>query len=100
MSTTFTRYDTAEYLKEEQDIIAYLEACMTDDEGDGKLIRIALGNIARVKNMSKLSRVTGLSRPALYKALSPDGNPEFSTICKVIRALGIDLHATKNKTCT
>ena len=33
-----------------------------------------------------------VSRQALYKALSSDGNPEFATILKVIRALGFRLH--------
>ncbi len=40
-----------------------------------------------------LARETGLSREGLYQALSAKGNPEFSTIMKVIRALGLKLHA-------
>ena len=34
----------------------------------------------------------GLGRESLYKALSPDGNPEFATVLKVMRALGLRLH--------
>lgn len=42
--------------------------------------------------MTQLARETGLAREGLYKALSADGNPEFSTILKVIKALGLKLH--------
>ena len=43
--------------------------------------------------MSQIARKTGLRRESLYKALSPHGNPEFATVLKVVRALGIELHA-------
>jgi len=86
-----THYDGAALLKTPQDIAAYLEAAMED--GDSRVIAAALGNIARAKGMSELAREAGLGRESLYKALSPDGNPEFSTILKVVRALGLRLHA-------
>jgi len=41
--------------------------------------------------MSGLAADTGLTRRALYKALSHDGNPEFVTILKVAHALGFRL---------
>ena len=44
--------------------------------------------------MAQIARDTDLCRETLYKALSPDGNPEFATILKVINALGLKLHAT------
>jgi probable addiction module antidote protein len=93
MPEKFSRYDTAEYLKTEEDMALYFDACIEDDPGDGSLIRTALGSIARAKGMSQLARDTGISREGLYRALSADGNPEFSTIMKVIRALGMKLHA-------
>jgi len=49
--------------------------------------------IARAKGMAQLARDTGLGRESLYKALSAEGNPEFATVLKVIRALGLKLHA-------
>ena len=52
-------------------------------------MRSALGDIARGKGMSQIARETGLGRESLYKAFSPDGNPEFSTVLKVVRALGL-----------
>ena len=70
---------------------AYLEAALED--GDPALIAAALGDIARAKGMSQIARETGLGLESLYKALSPDGNPEFSTVLKVVRALGLRLHA-------
>ena len=51
-----------------------------------------LGDIARAKGMSQIAREAGLGRESLYKALSPTGNPEFSTILKVVGALGLKLH--------
>ena len=71
---------------------AYLEAALED--GDCALIGAALGDIARAKGMTQIARDTGLGRESLYKALSPDGNPEFATILKVINALGLKLHAS------
>jgi Probable addiction module antidote protein len=48
-----------------------------------------LGDIARAKGMSQIARETGLGRESLYKALSPEGNPEFATVLKIVRALGL-----------
>ncbi len=88
----FTKpYDVAEYLSSEEEMAAYLEAAFS--EGNASLVIQALGNIARARGMTQLARETGLRRESLYKALSSEGNPEFGTILKVVRALGIKLHA-------
>ncbi len=87
-----TKWDAVDYLKTDKDMANYLEAAIED--GDPTLISAALGDIARAKGMSQIARKSGLGRESLYKALSPDGNPEFSTILKVVRALGLRLHAT------
>ena len=92
MTEQLTRFDTVDYLKSPEDMAAYLDACFEEDPGDGSLIRAALGDVARAKGMSQLARDTGLAREGLYKALSVEGNPEFSTIMKVMRALGVKLH--------
>jgi len=89
----FSRWDAADSLKTDEDMTLYFEACLEEDPGDGSLIRAALGDIARARGMSQLARETGLSREGLYQALSAKGNPEFGTIMKVIRALGLKLHA-------
>jgi len=82
-------WDAADYLKTDKDIANYLEAVFED--GDPALVAAALGDVARAKGMSKVVRDAGLGRESLYKALSPDGNPEFATVLKVIRALGLKL---------
>jgi probable addiction module antidote protein len=90
-----TIWDPAENLETEEDMAAYLEAAL--EENDPSLIAAALGDIARAKGMTQISKETGLGRESLYKALSPDGNPEFSTILKVVGALGLSLHAVPVK---
>lgn len=93
MAINATRpWDAAEHLETEEDMAAYLEAAF--EEGDPSLIAAALGDIARAKGMSQIACDTGLGRESLYKALSPEGNPEFATILKVVSALGLKLHVT------
>ena len=84
-------YDAAQYLETEDDMAAYLQAALED--GNPALVVHALGNIARARGMSQIARQTGLGRESLYKALSPEGNPEFATVLKVVQALGIELKA-------
>ncbi len=93
MAEKFSRWDSADYLKTEEDIKDYFDICVEEDPGDGSLIRRALGSIARARSMTQLAKDTGLAREGLYKALSAEGNPEFATIMKVIKALGLKLHA-------
>jgi len=92
MAEKFTRWDAVDYLKTEEDMALYLNACLDEDPGDGSLIRAALNDVARAKGMTQLARDTGLTREGLYKALSASGNPEFSTMLRVMRALGMALH--------
>jgi len=83
------KWDAADSLKTKEDIAAYLDAVLED--GDHRLLKAALGDIARSTGMTELAAATGLGRANLYKALSPKGNPEFATVAKVIRALGLRL---------
>jgi probable addiction module antidote protein len=91
MAIPTTLWDSAEHLKTEEDIQLYLEACLEEAGDDPAFIVHALGVIARARNMSQLARNTGISREGLYKALSPEGNPTFSTVVKVAKALGLKL---------
>lgn len=97
MSQEITRFDAAEYLKTPEDMAQYLDACLEEDSGDGALVRAALNDIARAYGMTQIARDSGLGRESLYKALGANGNPEFTTIMKVIRALGLRLHAVPAK---
>jgi len=92
MAKTKTRtWDAAEYLESPEDMAAYLEAALEED--DPALFAAALGDIARAKGMSQIAREAGLGRESLYKALSAEGNPEFATVLKVLRSLGLKLYA-------
>ena len=92
MATVKTRpYDPVDYLVTPEDMAAYLEAAL--DDGEPKVIIAVLGDLARARGMTAVARGSGLGRESLYKALSPSGNPEFVTVMKVVRALGLRLHA-------
>jgi len=82
-------WDSTAYLKSDKDIAHYLEAVFED--GDPNLVAAALGDVARAKGMSQIAQAAGLGRESLDKALSTEGNPEFATVLKVIRALGLKL---------
>lgn len=94
MTLKLRKWDVVDQLDTEEDMRLYFEACLEEDPGDGSLIRAALGDIARARGMTQLARDTGLAREGLYKALSPEGNPEFSTIMKVVKALGLKFSST------
>jgi probable addiction module antidote protein len=91
MALETTLYDTADYLDSPESIAAYIEAAFED--GDPALITHALGGVARAKGMSQLARDAGVTREALYKALTADGDPKLSTFIGVLKALGMRLTA-------
>lgn len=86
-------YDVAEHLRTPEEMAAYLDAWLEEAPDDVSGIARALGDIARAKGMSQVAKEAGLSRESLYRALSEGGNPSFSTVLKVARALGVRLHA-------
>lgn len=84
-------FDSAEHLKDEADIAAYLTAVI--EEGDPSELAHALGVVARARGMAEVAKDSGLTREALYKALRPGAAPRFDTINRVCRALGVRLIA-------
>ena len=90
--TRFTAFDAADYLDNEETIAAYLSAVLED--GDPDLFLVAIKDVARARGMTQLAKDTGMGRESLYKALAPGAKPRYDTILKVIRALGVTLHAT------
>ncbi len=84
-----TPYDATDYLETEEDIIEYLKASF--ETGDSALIARALGNVAKVKGMSKISKNTNLDRSNLYSSLSEDGDPKLSTVTKLIKNFGYSI---------
>ena len=97
MTLKTTPWDSADYLKTEEDRAAYLEACLDEAPDDPAFIAQALGAVARSRNMSQLARDTGLTREGLYKAFSKEGNPSFGTVLKVVNALGYRLALVSEK---
>jgi probable addiction module antidote protein len=94
MAEQFTKWDAAEHLRTEEDILLYLEACIEENGNDPAFIAKALGDIARARNMSQLAKDIDVSRVGLYKALSGEGNPSFEIISKVASALGLQIGFT------
>jgi probable addiction module antidote protein len=89
MTVKTTQWDPSEYLKNPKAIAAYLEAAF--DDGDPALVAAALGDIARAMGMTQLASQAGVTREALYKALSSTGDPRLSTFLGVMKALGLKL---------
>jgi probable addiction module antidote protein len=83
---TFAEYDPAEYIETKEDIIAFLEGAL--EENDPEFLFKTIGYIARSKGMAKIARELNLNREGLYTALSPQGNPSFITIARVLDNLG------------
>src|ERR1043165_1930817 len=89
-------FDAAEFLRTEAQMIAYLEAAMED--GDAGLIAATIGDIARARGMTTVAKETGLGRESLYKTLSADGNPEVTTVLKVLKSLGLGMRVKRLRT--
>ncbi|WP_442578659.1 addiction module antidote protein [Mesorhizobium sp. ASY16-5R] len=91
MAPETTRWDAVEHLDSPEAIAAYIDAAMED--GDPALISAVLGDVARAIGMTQIAKDTGMSRESLYRALSEEGRPEFATVAKVMKALGLRLSA-------
>jgi probable addiction module antidote protein len=98
MAVEISPYDSAEYLDTEEAVEEYLLGAFETE--DPAFIAYALGVVARAQNMTKLAKEVGMSRSALYRALSGQGNPEFATITKVMKALGLKMIPTRDNTKT
>lgn len=89
MALETTRFDALDYLKTPEERLAYIEAAFED--GDPSLIAHALGDVARSVGMTAVAKEAGVTREALYKALSEKGDPKLSTLLGVTKALGLHL---------
>ena len=86
---TFRPFDLGEMLDTEGDIARFLENASMD--GDAAAIALALGIVARARNMSQLGRDVGITRMGLFTALAPGGKPSPDTVAKVAKALEFGL---------
>ena len=91
-----TRFDAADYLESEERQVAYITAAL--ETGDANFVRDALGIVARARGMGEIAKSAGLNRESLYKALGETGNPEFSTVMRIVRAMGLTLSARSAET--
>jgi probable addiction module antidote protein len=85
-------FDAADYLDSDAVIAEYLNAALEDENPDVFLQAIA--DVAKARGMTKLAKDTGLGRESLYKTLAPGAKPRYDTVLKLVRALGVELHAT------
>ena len=85
-----SKFDIADYLESKEMIVEYLNSVL--EGGNDAEIITAIGNIAKAIGMTKIAEKTGMSRPSLYKALSEGSKPQFSTIMKVLKAVGGQIH--------
>lgn len=83
---SISNFDASEYIENEEDAIAYLNAAA--ETGDPALLQAAIGDIAKARGMGQIAKEAGVGRESLYKSLSKEGNPSFRTIVKVVDALG------------
>ena len=84
-----TTFDLAEHLdtpESQQELLADAAA-----KGNARYIAAALGAVARARGMTHVAREAGVTREALYRALSEDGDPRLSTLLGVAKALGLTL---------
>ena len=84
------RWDVVDYLATDADRAAYLEAAL--EEGDPQFIAVALGDIARAKGMAAMAQAAGFGGGNIDD-VPANANPDFATVLKVVRALGLQLHA-------
>ncbi|MBF0436938.1 MAG: putative addiction module antidote protein [Magnetococcales bacterium] len=91
MKPVITDFDPSAYLDNEEVIVEYLSQVMADGNTDELLA--ALGHIAKARGMTSLAQNSGLGRESLYKVFLPGAKPRFDTVMKVMRGLGIKLHA-------
>jgi probable addiction module antidote protein len=92
MTINLTTFDPADFLNSPEAIAAYLEDAIAD--ADPAEFQHALGVVARAKGMSAIASESGLARGALYRSLSSGGRPEFSTVLKVLNAIGVAIHVS------
>lgn len=89
MTSGFTKFDASEYIEDDEAALVFLEDAM--ETNDAAFIASAIGDVARAKGMTAIAKETGMSRESLYRALSADGNPQLSTVLKVLEAMGLKL---------
>jgi probable addiction module antidote protein len=92
---TFDDWDLADDIETKEDVIGIIEAAL--EEKDPEFMLSVIGDIARSKGMAQLARELHMDRAGLYRSFSPDGNPYFLTVVKVLDNLGFKLSIQRKR---
>ena len=95
---SYTTFDAADYLKDEEVIADYLTAALEDPNPE--VFLLAVRDVARARGMAELASNIGVGRESLYKALAPGAKPRYDTILKVMRGFGLQLAASPTAAAT
>lgn len=90
-ATTVSAFDAADYLEDDETMAEYLSAALEDPNPD--VFLMAVRDVARARGMARLADEAGVGRESIYKALRPGAKPRYETVLKLVRALGVQLHA-------
>lgn len=91
MPATLIPFDMTSLLDTDEAVSEYLSQVLAEGDTD-ELIR-AVGHVAKARGMAQIAKDSGLGRASLYKAFAPGAKPRFDTVVKVMRAMGVELHA-------
>ena len=94
MPEEFTKWDVTDHLNSVRDACGYLAACLEEDAGDGLLLRAALGDIARAKDMGRFELDFEPGEEGMLQALAENGNLSYATVLKIAHVLGLQLRIT------
>lgn len=86
------RFDAADYLNSDEMVAEYLSAALAEENPD--VLLQAIADIVKARGVARIARATGLGRESLYKSLAPGATPRYDTVIRLLRALGVELHAT------
>ncbi len=92
MKNELTDFDISQYLDNKEVIAEYLTQVLED--GDIDELMVAIGNIAKAKGLTQISKDSGLGRESLYKTFNKGSKPRFDTVVRVLNSFGIHLKAT------
>lgn len=89
-------FNVLDYIKTNEDIEMYLNAVLENEDCTDRDIQRALGDIAKIKGVSKVAKDINVGRESLYKTLDGIADARFSTIYKLLKNFGLTLRVARN----
>lgn len=86
------------YLRDHpEEVDDYLDTIFDEyaQSGDTGALLSSLRIVGRVKGVSRIAEITGMTRNGVQKALSAEGNPEFASVNAIMHAMGYRLAPIK-----